>query len=69
MTYWIVIDDAYNRAEPYRASHIGRVLSEFDSPPEDVHLERTDDVLPARAALERARAAWARIHDQLSLEL
>jgi hypothetical protein len=29
----------------------------------------TDDPAAALAALERARAAWARVHDQLSLEL
>lgn len=28
-----------------------------------------NDPAPALAALERARTAWARVHDQLSLEL
>jgi hypothetical protein len=83
MLWWIAIDDVYNRSEPHRAQHIGRLFSEVDVVPQDVHLERTtlaDAAVPedhppiktaqeAMVALEVARAAWARVHDQLSLEL
>lgn len=45
-------------------AEIGKCLDEALSA-----LPPTNDPAPALAALERARTAWARVHDQLSLEL
>lgn len=67
MTHWIVTDDATNREiDPALIGTIYRE-SELDLVPLGVHIQELDAVLPARAALERARAAWARTCDQLSL--
>lgn len=77
---WVVVDDDYNREYPDRAELIGRVYFEWDVAPQDVHLERTTladlavpenltPATPALYALERAREAWRRIHQQQSLDL
>lgn len=67
MTMWIVVDDAYNReVDP---GMIGALFTDLNLCPLGVHIQALESELPARAALERARAAWARVHDQLSLEL
>lgn len=45
-------------------AEIGRCLDEAMTA-----LPQGNDPAPALAALERARAAWTRVHDQLSLDV
>ena len=67
MTTWIVVDDTHNRDTA--PGWIGVTFTDFDLIPLSVHVQELEAPLPARAALERARAAWARTHDQLSMEI